>query len=132
MASAGDIIKDHRGSWIGSFNRAIGHTHSLAAELWGFRDGLSLARSLNIKNLLIEMDAQAAVNIIMSHSVDYHTLIMVSFLTIGPSSVILRKLACTTSIAKQTIVQIFWQKKEPSILFPLFPTLILLLFCTSS
>ena len=70
LASAGGIIKDHRGSWIGSFNRAIGHTHTLAAELWGLRDGLSLARSLNIKKLLIKTDTQAAVNIIMSHSVD--------------------------------------------------------------
>ena len=70
LASAGNIIKDHKGSWIGSFNRDIGHTHSLATKLWGLRDDLSLARSSNIKKLLIEIDAQALVNIIMSHSVD--------------------------------------------------------------
>ena len=70
LVSASGIIRDHRGSWIGSFNRAIGHTHSLAVELWDLRDGLSLSRSLNIKKLLIETDAQAAVNILMSHSVD--------------------------------------------------------------
>ena len=44
--------------------------HSLAAELWGLRLGLSLARSLNIKNLLIETDVQVVVNIITSHSID--------------------------------------------------------------
>ena len=70
LASAGSVIRDHRGSWIGSCNRAIGHTHSVAAKLWGLRDGLPIARSLNIKILLIKTDAQAAVNIIMSHSVD--------------------------------------------------------------
>ena len=135
LASAGSVIRDHRGSWIGSFNRAIGHTHSLAAKLWGLRDGLSIARSLNIKKLLIKTDAQAAVNIILLLCLTvltHHTLIMVSFRTASPSSVILRKLACTTFTTKQTIVRIFWLKKERLILIPLFPTPILLVFCTSS
>ena len=66
------------GAWVGSFNRAIGFTHSLAVELWGLRDGLTLAKSLNIKKLMIEIDAQAVVDIIKSHndsSVSHHPYI---------------------------------------------------------
>ena len=44
--------------------------HSLAAELKGLRLGLSFERSLNIKKLLIETDAQVVVNIITSHSIN--------------------------------------------------------------
>ena len=44
--------------------------HSLAAELRGLRLGLSFERSLNIKKLLIETDAQVVVNIITSHSIN--------------------------------------------------------------
>ena len=53
LASAGSLIKDHNGMWIGSFCRNIGFTYSMAAELWGLRNGLSLAKNLNIKKLLI-------------------------------------------------------------------------------
>lgn len=57
MASAGGLIRDHRGAWIGSFNRAISYTHLMTTELWDLRDGLTLARNLDIKKLLIEIDA---------------------------------------------------------------------------
>ena len=33
MASAGGLLRDHKGAWVGSLNRAIGFTHSMAAEL---------------------------------------------------------------------------------------------------
>lgn len=78
MALAGGLLKDPKGAWAGSFNRAIGFTHSLAVELWGLRDGLTLAKSLNIKKLMIEIDAQAVVDIIKSHndsSVSHHPYI---------------------------------------------------------
>jgi len=32
-ASAGGLIGDHIGSWIGAFSRNIGITHSMAVEL---------------------------------------------------------------------------------------------------
>ena len=66
MASARGLIRDHRGAWIGSFNRAISYTHSMTTELWGLRDGLTLTRNSDIKKLLIEIDASAVVDAINS------------------------------------------------------------------
>ena len=69
LALAGGLIRDHNGMWIGSFSRNIGFTHSMAAELWGLRDGLLLAKNLNIKKLMIETDAQTITNVLNSRSV---------------------------------------------------------------
>ena len=66
LASAGDLIRDHNGMWIDSFCKNIGFTYSMAAELWGLRNGLSLAKNLNIKKLLIETDAQTVTNVLKS------------------------------------------------------------------
>ena len=63
-ASAGGLIRDSLGSWIGGFTRKIGITHSMVAELWGLRDGLTLAKQLNIKKLYVETDAKAMVTLI--------------------------------------------------------------------
>ena len=63
----------------------------------------------------------------------YHTLIMVSFFIVGPSSVILRKLTYTTFTVKEIIARIFWLKTKRLIQTPLFLiTILLLVFCTSS
>ena len=35
------LLRDSDGAWTGSFNRAIGFTHFMAAALWGLRDGPS-------------------------------------------------------------------------------------------
>ena len=64
MAGAGGLIRDYRGNWIGGFFRNIGFTHSLAAELWGLRDGLALAKNLNIKKLHVELDAKVVTDFI--------------------------------------------------------------------
>ena len=40
----------------------------MAAELWGLHDGLTLARNLNIRKLLVEVDASVIANFI---STDY-------------------------------------------------------------
>lgn len=67
-ASAGGLLRDHNGAWIGSFSRDIGYTHSMAAELWGLRDGLMLARTLNINKIMIEVDAQNVLNMVKPFS----------------------------------------------------------------
>ena len=36
----------------------------MAAELWGLRDGLMLAKNLNIKNLVVEVDAMIVAKIL--------------------------------------------------------------------
>ena len=51
----------------------------MAARLCGLRDGLVLAKNLNIRKLLIEIDAQVVVDIISTHcdhSHFYNTLIV--------------------------------------------------------
>lgn len=69
MASVGGLLRDPRGAWVGSFSRAICFTNSMAAELWGLRDGLVLAKNLNIRKLLIEIDAQTVINVLKLHSI---------------------------------------------------------------
>ena len=66
LAMASGLIRDHNRSWITSFTKSIGFTHPMAAELWGLREGLVLAKNLNIRNLLIEIDAKAVTGIINS------------------------------------------------------------------
>ncbi|KAL0006010.1 hypothetical protein SO802_013571 [Lithocarpus litseifolius] len=63
-ASAGGLIRDNSSTWIGGFTRKIGITHSMATELWGLRDGLTLAKLLNSKKLYVETDAKAMLTLI--------------------------------------------------------------------
>lgn len=39
----------------------IGITDSLTAELWGLRTGLLLAKSLDLQDVIVEMDAKVAI-----------------------------------------------------------------------
>jgi hypothetical protein len=64
LAGAGGIIRNHTGGWIKGFSRKIGVTNSLAAELWGLRDGLILAHQQNIKKIIIELDAKAVIDLV--------------------------------------------------------------------
>ena len=63
-ASAGSLLRDSNDNWIGGFTRKIGFITSLAAELWGLRDGLCLALSLNIKKTIVDVDATAVIDLI--------------------------------------------------------------------
>lgn len=56
---AGGLLRVDRGQWLAGFMRNIGLTSSIAAELWGLRDGLSLALQLGIRKIEIELDAKA-------------------------------------------------------------------------
>ncbi|KAL0001955.1 hypothetical protein SO802_015736 [Lithocarpus litseifolius] len=49
------------GKWLGGFVRGVGFITSSVAELWALRDGLNLASSLGIENLIVELDALAIV-----------------------------------------------------------------------
>lgn len=62
FASAGGLIRDANGFWIRRFAMKIGITDSLSAELWGIREGLRLAKSLNLSNVIVQMDASVVVN----------------------------------------------------------------------
>ena len=63
------MIRDNNGKWIRGFSRVIGTTNSFAAELWGLRDGLELARKLDITKLIVEVDAKAVVDIILTNNI---------------------------------------------------------------
>ena len=69
FACAGGLIRDSASRWIRGFSHSIGFTTSLAAELWGLRDSLKLARSLHICKLIIEIDAKVVVDLISAENV---------------------------------------------------------------
>lgn len=69
-AGAGGVIRNSAGNFVKGFSRNIGFASSFAAELWGLRDGLQLAVDLNIKNLIIEIDARAVINSITKPMTD--------------------------------------------------------------
>ena len=50
--AGGGLIRDHNGDWVTGFARSLGYTNSFLAELWALRDGLTLAKDLNLNNLL--------------------------------------------------------------------------------
>ena len=54
----GGVIRDKNGHWIAGFSRRIRVATSFTAELWGLRDGLNMACSLNIPSLIVELDAK--------------------------------------------------------------------------
>ncbi|KAL0016573.1 hypothetical protein SO802_003642 [Lithocarpus litseifolius] len=47
------------------YARAIGHTSSVAAELWATRDGINLCIDLNLTNVVIELDAKIVVDLLL-------------------------------------------------------------------
>ncbi|OMO66936.1 hypothetical protein COLO4_30280 [Corchorus olitorius] len=73
-SGAGGIIRDDQGHVISAFARKLGYTNSLAAELWGIRDGLQMAVSLGLHNkIIVEADSTAAIDLIMADNVSNHT-----------------------------------------------------------
>ena len=56
-------MRDEHGSWIGGFTRYIGSTNSFIVELWGLKEGLLLCYNLNIDFLIVELNAQAVVEV---------------------------------------------------------------------
>lgn len=47
LASARGILRDYTGAWISGFSRNLGVSTSVAAEIWGLRDELKIAKNLN-------------------------------------------------------------------------------------
>lgn len=69
LASAGGLIRDCEGRWIVGFTTNIGRASSFTAELWGFREGLIVARQRGFTHLIAESDSETLVNIIDKNSV---------------------------------------------------------------
>nr|POF22818.1 putative ribonuclease h protein [Quercus suber] len=64
LAGCGGLLRDCHGNWISGFARAIGHTSSLAAELWAIRDGLTRCCHLSLQAVVVEVDASVAVSLL--------------------------------------------------------------------
>ena len=67
-AGYGGIVRDDQGEWVAGFSRHIGSTNSFTTELWGLREGLILCCNLNIESLVIELDAQAVVDVMKNNA----------------------------------------------------------------
>ena len=64
----GGLIRDHQGNWIRGYTRPLGNTSNFIAELWALRDGLTIAKELEINNLIVEMDALSVVMLMNNSS----------------------------------------------------------------
>lgn len=60
-ASAGGIIRNHLGQWIGGFSMNIGPATVSDSELWGLRQGLLLALHRGFKQVAVELDSAEVV-----------------------------------------------------------------------
>ena len=61
-AAAGGLIRDSLGHWKHGYSVNIGITSSLEAELWGLVYGLQVALSLDISDLLVDLDSAVLVS----------------------------------------------------------------------
>ena len=66
-ASCGGLVRDDQEEWVAGFSRHIGLANSFTAELWGLREGLILCYNLNIESLVVELDAQAVVDVMKNN-----------------------------------------------------------------
>ena len=62
-AGCGGLLRNCEGEWLGGFSRGVGSTSSCVTELWALCDGLNLASSLGIENLIVELDALSIVHL---------------------------------------------------------------------
>lgn len=66
LASAGGIIRDHKGQWIRGFSHNIGCCSITLAELQGLYQGLLLAWEVGIRWLLMEVDNLCVYDLVVS------------------------------------------------------------------
>ncbi|CAH9100084.1 unnamed protein product [Cuscuta epithymum] len=57
-AGAGGVIRNHKGEWILRFTINIGKADNFNVELRGLRQGLLLARELDLKRVIVEIDSE--------------------------------------------------------------------------
>ena len=60
LAGCGGLIRDSNGQWVKGFAKRIVAESSLAAELWGLREGLVLCLEIQALAVEVELDATAA------------------------------------------------------------------------
>ncbi|XVF30109.1 hypothetical protein REPUB_Repub16aG0028500 [Reevesia pubescens] len=63
-AFVGGLVRNCKREWVSGFVINIGRTYSFFAELWGVREGLLLAKDLNLTKLIVEMDVATTVELL--------------------------------------------------------------------
>ncbi|CAA0827040.1 Polynucleotidyl transferase- ribonuclease H-like superfamily protein [Striga hermonthica] len=63
MGCAGGSLRDDQGHWLGGFSMNIGTCSIMAAKLWGFFPGLSLALDLGFRHVKAEVDNASVVTL---------------------------------------------------------------------
>ncbi|KAE8732108.1 hypothetical protein F3Y22_tig00002237pilonHSYRG00293 [Hibiscus syriacus] len=66
LGSAGGIIRNKDGDWIVGFNKAVGISSLLQAELWGILEGLQLAWSQRLEHIQCQTDCAEALTLVTS------------------------------------------------------------------
>ncbi|KAK5819675.1 hypothetical protein PVK06_024694 [Gossypium arboreum] len=61
-AEARALIRNHDGKWIVGSYRHIPRSTRVEAELWALRDGLQLAKNLNLERVEIEVNATIVIH----------------------------------------------------------------------
>ena len=56
QAGAGGLIRDEGGYWMNGFGVSLGTTNNMVVELWAIIYGLSMARDICCRNMIIESD----------------------------------------------------------------------------
>ena len=66
----GVVLRCSNEDWIAGCLRKLGNKSSNLAALWTPRDGLHLAKQLNLENICVEMDAEFFVYLLSNLSID--------------------------------------------------------------
>ncbi|KAK9044065.1 hypothetical protein V6N11_072385 [Hibiscus sabdariffa] len=74
MGTAGGLIRNNAGDWIVGFNKFVGISSPLQAELWSAYEGLRLAWSYDFERVQLQSDCAEAVALLSSPLLELHDL----------------------------------------------------------
>ncbi|CAL1377953.1 unnamed protein product [Linum trigynum] len=99
MATAGGVIRNCYGDWIGGFCIKLGTGSGLLAELWSILQGLQLGWRKGAQFVILESDSKLALDLIKHRSDQVH-----------PYSTILGQIRCV--LAQGWVVQLVHTYRE--------------------
>ncbi|KAE8698092.1 hypothetical protein F3Y22_tig00110602pilonHSYRG00119 [Hibiscus syriacus] len=111
IATIGGLLRDSSGHWLGGFNRIIGSSNDLQAELWVIHSDLCLAWDLGYRLIQIRSDRQKAIAIINDPNALSCQLPLVRVISLLKLRI--WELDLLGSFEKQTFLLTPWQKIPP-------------------
>ncbi|CAL1380726.1 unnamed protein product [Linum trigynum] len=72
LATAGGVLRDSDGDWLGGFCCKIGTGSAILAELWGIHQGLIMAWKQGTQFLILETDSKLAIDLIRNREDPAH------------------------------------------------------------